>query len=56
MHKLKDNFGRIWNLEEDEICPECGQPDNVGDCNHQKISAIQYKQLKERKNYEKNMG
>jgi len=45
MHKLKDKFGRIWNLEEDEVCPECRQPDNTGDCNHHKISTSQYRRL-----------
>ena len=48
MHKLKDKFGRIWNLEEDEVCPECGQPDNYGDCNHKKLPLLQaYKLMKE---------
>lgn len=45
MHKLKDKFGRIWNLEEDEVCPECKQPDNCGDCNCKKLSTSQYRRL-----------
>lgn len=29
-----DRYGRSWSLASDELCPECGQPDNIGDCNH----------------------
>ncbi len=30
-----DRFGRKWDLPESELCPECGQPDNCGECNHE---------------------
>lgn len=29
----------IWDhLPDDERCPECGQPDNCGDCNHEPLT------------------
>lgn len=36
-----DSFGRVWNLPESELCPTCKQPDNCGDCNHNRLSADQ---------------
>jgi len=45
MSQRRDKFGRVWNLPECELCPECGQPDSTGDCNHKRISTAQYKQL-----------
>jgi hypothetical protein len=41
----KDKFGRLWIKPKDELCPECGQPDNCGDCNHKKISNEEAKEL-----------
>ena len=32
-----DRYGRSWNLPDVELCPECGQPDSCGDCNHAKL-------------------
>lgn len=34
-----DRYGRRWRLRRRELCPGCGQPDNCGDCTHEKISA-----------------
>jgi hypothetical protein len=36
----RDKFGRIWDLPKNELCPECGQPDSCGDCNHTKLRKI----------------
>jgi hypothetical protein len=33
----KDKYGRKWPAYY-ELCPECGQPDNCGDCNHERLS------------------
>lgn len=33
-----DIFGRRWNLSDEELCSECGQPDNCGDCSHRPLS------------------
>lgn len=33
-----DRYGREWDLPANELCPECGQPDNVGDCDHTPLS------------------
>ena len=30
-------FGRVWRLPKAELCQKCGQPDNVGDCNHKRL-------------------
>jgi hypothetical protein len=35
---MMDKFGREWNLSAAELCPECGQPDSCGDCNHEPLS------------------
>jgi hypothetical protein len=32
-----DRWGRNWPSEM-ELCPDCGQPDNCGDCDHTRIS------------------
>lgn len=37
--KVTDKYGRSWEVNSlDELCGECGQPDNVGDCEHARIS------------------
>lgn len=36
--KHKDRFGRTWPYPKNELCPECGQPDSCGDCNHQPLT------------------
>jgi hypothetical protein len=33
-----DTFGRAWPYPKEELCQECGQPDNVGDCNHARLT------------------
>lgn len=33
-----DRFDRIWDLPAEELCDICGQPDNCGDCNHERLS------------------
>jgi hypothetical protein len=35
---LPDRYGRIWEIPDVEKCPECGQPDSVGDCTHQPLT------------------
>lgn len=35
--RKQDRYGRRWPYPENELCPECGQPDNVGDCNHERL-------------------
>lgn len=40
-----DNFGRLWNLPNYELCPVCGQPDNCGDCNHEPLTETQVIEL-----------
>ena len=32
-----DKYGRKWELPSYQLCPECGQPDSCGDCNHGKL-------------------
>jgi hypothetical protein len=34
---IRDKFGNLWPADY-ELCPECRQPDNCGDCNHQPLS------------------
>jgi hypothetical protein len=37
-----DRFGRTWpGLTASERCPDCGQPDNSGDCTHSPLSPSQ---------------
>lgn len=33
----RDRYDRLWPVEID-VCPECGQPDNCGDCTHGKLT------------------
>lgn len=33
-----DRYGHVWLLPLSELCPECKQPDNCGDCNHEPLS------------------
>lgn len=33
-----DQYGRVWYLPDEELCSECGQPDNSGDCDHEPLS------------------
>lgn len=33
---MRDIYGNEWP-EEYELCPECLQPDNCGDCNHEPL-------------------
>jgi hypothetical protein len=43
-----DIYGREWPVEKFpviEMCFECGQPDNIGDCNHKKLTAEEVKLL-----------
>ena len=40
-----DHFGRVWDLPAAELCPECRQPDNCGDCNHEPLSEDQVRLL-----------
>lgn len=40
-----DKYGRSWNLPANEICFNCGQPDNSGDCDHSKLSDDEVKLL-----------
>ena len=56
MQKFKDKYGRIWELPKSEVCDICSQPDNLGECNHKKISTSQYRRLtiQLRKNEKKN--
>lgn len=37
--QVYDVYDREWDLPWEERCPECGQPDNCGDCTHEKLSA-----------------
>ena len=40
----QDRYGRIWPRGI-ETCEECGQPDNCGDCNHEKLGADEARAL-----------
>ncbi len=40
-----DSYGHIWRLPKSELCSECGQPDNTGDCNHKKLTDAEAKKL-----------
>jgi len=33
-----DRYGREWPFPTEELCPECGQPDSCGDCNHERLT------------------
>jgi len=41
MKSNTDKFGVDWKLPEAELCPECGQPDSCGECNHQPLTEDQ---------------
>lgn len=41
---MPDRYGRVWPPGA-EVCPECGQPDNCGDCNHARINDEQALEL-----------
>ena len=43
--KNKDIFGVEWKIPKKELCPTCGQPDNLGDCSHQKLTLDEVKIL-----------
>jgi hypothetical protein len=36
--RAADIYGRVWDLPESELCSTCGQPDNCGDCNHERLT------------------
>ena len=40
-----DKFGRIWDMRPYDLCEYCGQPDNCGDCNHNKLSIEDAKEI-----------
>jgi len=40
-----DKYGRRWKLPTHELCPECGQPDNTGDCSHERLTDAEVVQL-----------
>lgn len=42
---LTDRYGRKWDLATEELCTECGQPDNCGDCNHDPLTEKQAREL-----------
>lgn len=35
---FRDRYAIWWDLPKSELCPECGQPDNCGDCTHDQLS------------------
>jgi hypothetical protein len=42
-----DRYGRDWSeLPDEELCPDCGQPDSVGDCSHNRLSDLEVADLK----------
>lgn len=43
--ETEDRYGRCWNLPAQELCRECGQPDNCGDCNHEELTLEQVREL-----------
>jgi ribosomal protein S27AE len=47
MNWFKDKFGRWWRTENplEAFCPQCGQPDTEGECNHRKIPEDEVKEL-----------
>ena len=45
MKTIIDKFGRAWKFSINEVCPICLQPNNSGDCNHEKLSKKQAKEL-----------
>ena len=47
-----DKYGRKWPFPENELCPECGQPDSCGDCNHKRLTDKDVRMLLEGENSE----
>jgi len=41
----KDKFGVQWKLPKRELCKECGQPDNCGECNEVRLTKKEVKLL-----------
>lgn len=42
----KDKYGNTWpNVRADDRCMECGQPDNCGDCPHERLTDPQVRTL-----------
>lgn len=46
MKTTTDKFGRKWKLPKNELCPVCGQPDSIGDCNHKRMGEKRMKFFK----------
>lgn len=42
---ILDAYGRGWDLPLSELCVACRQPDNCGDCNHERLSDADVRQL-----------
>ena len=42
---VRDSFKVLWNLPYNEVCPTCGQPDNIGDCIHFQLDAQDVRDL-----------
>jgi hypothetical protein len=42
--KLAPVYRQAWP-ERIELCPECGQPDNCGDCNHGPLTHDEVREL-----------
>lgn len=41
-----DKYGNRWpDAPDSEFCSTCGQPDNCGDCNHERLSAEEVRDL-----------
>ena len=40
-----DRYGRVWDLPATELCPNCRQPDNCGDCNCDPLTESQIRLL-----------
>jgi len=37
-NRITDSYGRLWPKHYD-LCSECRQPDNCGDCNHGRLKS-----------------
>ena len=42
----EDKYGVKWEIPENELCPDCGQPDSCGDCDHSPLSQEEIEFLK----------
>lgn len=40
-----DVFGRRWHMPPHQLCDVCRQPNNCGECNHQKLSDAEVTEL-----------